>query len=67
MLAATIIAMPRVAHAYVDPGIIGTLYQLGYMLVFGVLLTAVMKPVRFLQHLLQRFKSFFSSSAKADH
>ena len=48
---------PAVAHAYVDPGFLGSLYQMIYMFVFGVAAAWVLKPFRYLSSLLKRVKT----------
>jgi len=51
-----LILYPTPAWAYVDPGIMASLYQLVYVLIFGVLLGWIIKPYRY-------FRSFFKSEA----
>ena len=46
--------MPSAAFAYVDPGILGMLYQTLYVLVFGVLATWVFKPWQYIRKLFRR-------------
>ncbi len=54
-LALVIIALcVRPAHAYVDPGIVGSLYQVVYVLVLGAVVSFVVNP-------FQRLKAFFTS------
>jgi len=50
---------PTPAHAYVDPGFLGALYQLAYVFIFGTLAVWVMKPVQFI-------KSLFKGSKKQE-
>jgi hypothetical protein len=45
---------PADAKAYVDPGILGQLYQLWYVFVFGILSVIVTRPYRYLQALTGR-------------
>jgi hypothetical protein len=40
---------PEAAYAYVDPGFITALYQLAYVLIFGVLATFILNPWRSLK------------------
>lgn len=40
---------PEAAYAYVDPGFITALYQLVYVLIFGVLATFILNPWRSLK------------------
>ena len=42
-----LVAVP--AHAYIDPGVLGMLYQGLYVLVLGGFATFVLKPWRFLK------------------
>ena len=41
---AMVALLPSVAHAYVDPGLLGTFYQAIYALVFGVIVSWVIRP-----------------------
>ena len=64
---ATLILVPVVAiesnaYAYVDPGLISSLYQALYIAIFGVAMGVVVKPARFFMGLVQKFKSLFSKS-----
>ncbi|MFQ5477296.1 MAG: hypothetical protein ACE5E4_01635 [Candidatus Binatia bacterium] len=52
---------PGAAEAYVDPGVIATLYQLVYVLVFGLLLGLVTKPIALVRRLAAKLRAFFSS------
>ena len=45
------------AYAYVDPGFLGSLYQMVYMLIFGVLASWVLRPYQYLTSLFQKLKS----------
>ena len=45
------------AYAYVDPGFLGSLYQMVYMLIFGVFAGWVLRPYRYLTSLFQKLKS----------
>lgn len=48
------------AWGYVDPGIVATLYQLGYLVTFGLLTALVLKPFRFLKSSLERLRVRFA-------
>ena len=50
-----ILLWSSLAHAYVDPGVLSSLYNLGYILVVGFLGFFVFRPFRF-------FKQLFSSN-----
>ena len=52
----------RDAHAYVDPGIVGALYQYLYVVVFGLLTLLFTKPRMFLKDLLRRLRASFRST-----
>ncbi len=54
---------PGVAQAYVDPGFLGSLYQMIYMFVFGVAAAWVLKPFRYLSALYKRVKARFSEKS----
>src|SRR5687768_10545128 len=41
-------------HAYIDPGIVGALYQAVYALVFGAITAWVFRPWRYLMSLFRR-------------
>ena len=43
---------PGVALAYVDPGVVGMLFQLIFVFVFGFFLTVVTKPVQLVKRAL---------------
>ncbi len=47
---------PGVAQAYVDPGFLGSLYQMIYMFIFGVAAAWVLKPFRYISALYKRMK-----------
>ena len=47
-----VIAFPGVAAAYVDPGIVGMLFQAIFVFVFGFFLTVVTKPVQLIKRAL---------------
>ena len=51
---------PGIAHAYVDPGFLGSLYQMIYMFIFGVAAAWVLKPFRYISALYKRMKDRFS-------
>ncbi|KPK38996.1 MAG: hypothetical protein AMJ78_09140 [Omnitrophica WOR_2 bacterium SM23_29] len=44
-------------YAYVDPGFAGSLYQLFYILIFGVIVVWVLKPFRFIKGLFKKDKT----------
>jgi hypothetical protein len=51
---------PERAHAYVDPGLLGSLYQMIYVLIFGVLAGWVLRPFKFISMKFKALKSRFS-------
>ena len=50
-VAALFILFPTSAHAYIDPGILGGLYQLAYLVFFGLIVVLVMRPWQYLKSL----------------
>ena len=54
-----IVLVPEPAHAYVDPGFLGALYQMVYMFVFGVLAVWVMKPFKLMAAFFRKMKARF--------
>ena len=51
LLAFVLVIMPGPAYAYVDPGILSTLYQALYALAFGVAAAWIMRPWAWLKSL----------------
>ena len=54
ILVALLVAVPHGAHAYVDPGILGSLYQALYVLIVGSVASWIFKPWRVLSAWLHR-------------
>jgi hypothetical protein len=50
---------PKPAYAYVDPGIVGVLFQYIYVVVFGVLSVWFLRPFKYFKNLFKRIKSRF--------
>jgi hypothetical protein len=50
-------------EAYVDPGIVGALYQAAYALVFGALTAWVFRPWRYLVSLFRRRRADVTSAS----
>lgn len=48
------VGWPTEAHAYVEPGILSTLFQLAYILIFGLIAAWLFRPFRYLKSLLKR-------------
>jgi hypothetical protein len=48
---------PGYAYAYVDPGFLGSLYQIVYMLIFGVLAGWVLRPYKYLVAMFEKLKA----------
>ena len=42
------------AYAYIDPGILGVLYQAAYALIFGTFIALVMRPWQYLKGIFGR-------------
>jgi len=51
---------PVRAHAYIDPGLLGSLYQIIYIFIFGVLASWVLRPFRFISMKFKELKSRFT-------
>lgn len=56
LILALLLFCPRPAAAYVDPGVVGSLYQIIYVVVFGALLGFVARPYKYLTSLFDRLK-----------
>jgi len=60
LLALAVVAAPLLfpdnAHAYVDPGIVGVLFQYAYVAVFGLLTLLFVRPVRMVKNAFKRLK-----------
>ena len=56
VLAAGAILAPAPAWAYVDPGVVGMLYQAVYAILFGGLMAWLLKPWRYVRSLFTRDK-----------
>jgi len=54
-------AVPERAHAYVDPGLLGSLYQIIYVFVFGILAGWVLRPFKYISAKYKELKTRFSS------
>jgi hypothetical protein len=50
-LLAGLLLVPSPAHAYIDPGILGILYQAAYALIFGTFVALVLRPWQYLKGL----------------
>jgi hypothetical protein len=49
------------AHAYVDPGIIASLYQVLYVAIFGIAAGVVVKPFKMMQRLIARIREMLGA------
>lgn len=54
VLVVLFVVTPTLAWAYVDPGILGVLYQLVYVFFFGTLVAWLLRPWRYLKVLFER-------------
>ena len=54
ILLAALLLITSPAYAYVDPGVLGVLYQAAYALVFGALAAFVLRPWQYLKSLFAR-------------
>jgi len=61
LLAISFWTYPERAHAYVDPGLLGSLYQILYVFIFGVLAGWVLRPFKFISMKVKALKSRFSA------
>lgn len=57
MLTVLVVFFATPAYAYVDPGFLGSLYQMVYMLIFGVFAGWVLRPYRYIAALFHKLKS----------
>jgi len=60
LVAIALWSFPERTHAYVDPGLLGSLYQIIYILIFGVLAGWVFRPFKFISMKFKELKSWFS-------
>jgi len=44
----------RPAHAYIDPGVVGVLYQSAYAAIFGLLALFVFRPIHAIKAMLRK-------------
>jgi hypothetical protein len=49
-----ILLMPTVVFAYVDPGLISSLYQVLYVVIFGAVSTWIIAPWKYIKSLFKR-------------
>jgi hypothetical protein len=61
LLALLFWALPERAHAYVDPGLLGSLYQIIYVFVFGILAGWVLRPFKYISAKYKELKTRLSS------
>ncbi len=54
---AALLLSPRDAHAYVDPGIVGVLFQYIYVAAFGLLTLLFVRPVRMVKNAFKRLRT----------
>ena len=53
---------PSKAHAYVDPGIVGMMFQAVFTFLFGTVFFWITKPFKYIASVFNKLKSRFSSS-----
>ncbi len=58
-----ILIFPDSAYGYVDPGIIASMFQTIYVVVFGVLLVWVTRPYKCLLSVFRKIKSLFTKES----
>ena len=46
--------VPSTAHAYIDPGILASLYQALYVLIFGAITAYIVRPWRYVKSLFRK-------------
>jgi hypothetical protein len=61
-----ILTLPRPLFAYVDPGIIGMLFQAGFAIIFGFLLVIVTKPFKMIRSLYRKLRGIKSEPDEND-
>ena len=65
-MSVTIFTYPGTAYAYIDPGIMGILYQMAYAILFGGAVAWVLKPWRYLKSFVSRWKGVTEKDEKPD-
>jgi hypothetical protein len=65
-LAAGLILISRPAYAYIDPGILGVLYQAAYALVFGAFVAIVIRPWQYIKGAFARLTGRKQASPSDD-
>ena len=61
-----VLGLPKVAFAYVDPGILSVLYQAIYVVVFGAVATFIFKPWNYVKSLFRKPKPDAQSPQESD-
>lgn len=54
---ALLVSYPILAHAYVDPGFSGSMYQVIYLLIFVAMLCWILKPYRWIQKIILKLRN----------
>ena len=62
-LLAGLLLISSPAYAYIDPGILGVLYQAAYALIFGTFIALVMRPWQYLKGIFGRITGRSGDSA----
>ncbi len=52
---------PKLAHAYVDPGIMAVFFQYIYLVIFGLLALWFIRPYKYIKDLFRKVISYFIS------
>jgi NhaP-type Na+/H+ and K+/H+ antiporter len=55
-IALALLAEPQACWAYVDPGIIASLYQIVFVVIFGTVFAWVSRPMRFISYHWHRLR-----------
>ena len=56
-----IFLLPTIAYGYVDPGVLGILFQVIFAFTFGSVLICLIKPYKYIIKVIQKIKSRFDS------
>jgi hypothetical protein len=62
-LLAGLLLISSPAYAYIDPGILGVLYQAAYALIFGTFIALVLRPWQYLKGIFGRITGRGGDSA----
>lgn len=64
IVAPLVLAYPATAHAYVDPGVVGTFFQIIFILFFGTFFFWLTKPFKYIGLLIKKILGKLNKSKK---